>query len=524
MSDRLVLVGHGMVGHTLLTALDARGALRDRRVTVVAEEDVPPYDRIQLSRYFRESDPDDRLFRRTGPAGLLLGDPGFGDRTGVRTQLGDPAVAIDRRRRRVTTAAGRVLDYDTLVLATGARPLVPPVPGADATGCFTYRTAADVRALRAHCDAARAGVGVGAGMGVGAVIGGGLLGLEAAGALRALGMTVHVVEFSPWLMPRQLDEYGGWMLRRHIEDLGITVHPGTRLTAVETDAHDRTTGVRLQPPDGAPPVAIAADVVVFAAGVRPRDELARSCGLAVGERGGVVVDETCRTRDEHIYAVGDCALTPDGRAHGLLAPGNAMAQVVADRLAGGTRTFTGWDTATRLKLLGVVVASLGDQPQETAPGAYEATHLDTRAGVYRSLRVSGEGRLLGGTFVGDSSGYTALRPLVGSGRPLPAPVEELVVPGPLQGRSAAVGPLPDETVICHCHNVPAGTVRSAARNGCADLAAVRHRTRAGSGCGSCAETVAALLGEALPAAASDPGPDLGPDPGAVAPTVTGSPV
>ncbi|MDX2896226.1 FAD-dependent oxidoreductase [Streptomyces scabiei] len=120
MSDRLVLVGHGMVGHTLLTALDARGALRDRPVTVVAEEYVPAYDRIQLSRYLRETGPADHLFRRTGPAGLLLGGPGPGDGTGIRTRLGDPAVAIDRRRRRVTTAAGRVLAYDALILATGA--------------------------------------------------------------------------------------------------------------------------------------------------------------------------------------------------------------------------------------------------------------------------------------------------------------------------------------------------------------------------------------------------------------------
>ncbi|WP_338899971.1 FAD-dependent oxidoreductase [Streptomyces sp. TG1A-60] len=510
MSGRLVLVGYGMVGHALLTALDARGALRDWQVTVVAEEDVPPYDRIHLSRYFQESEPEGRLFRRTGPAGLLLGEPGFGDRTGIRARLGDPAVAVDRRRRRVTTAAGRVIDYDVLALATGARSFVPPVPGADATGCFAYRTAQDVRAIRAHCEAGGAG---GAGAGVGAVIGGGLLGLEAAGALRALGLTIHVVEFSPWLMPRQLDEYGGWTLRRHIEDLDIVVHTGTRLTAVETDARHRATGVRLQPPDGAQPVHVGADVVVFAAGVRPRDELARSCGIAVGERGGIVVDETCRTEDEHVYAIGDCALTPDGRTHGLLAPGNAMAQVVADRLAGGTETFTGWDTATRLKLLGVVVACFGDQP-EAAPGAFEATHLDTRAGVYRSLRVSGEGGLLGGMFVGDTSGYAALRPLVSSGRPLPAPVEELVVPGPLPGRTTAVGPLPDETTICHCHNVPAGTVRSAVRGGCADLAAVRHRTRAGSGCGSCAETVAALLDEGLSA----------PGIGTAATTVTGSPV
>ncbi|UJV46055.1 FAD-dependent oxidoreductase [Streptomyces sp. AMCC400023] len=501
---RLVLVGHGMVGHTLLTALDARGTLQDLRVTVVAEEDVPAYDRIRLSRYFRETDPEDCLFLRAGPTGLLLGEPGLGDRAGIRVRLGDPAVAVDRRHRRVTTAAGHVVDYDHLVLATGSRPLVPPVPGADATGCFTYRTAADVRALRTHCETADTRDGT--------VIGGGLLGLEAADALRSLGLTVQVVESAPWLMPRQLDEYGGRTLRRHIEDLDIAVHTDTLLTAVETDARDRATGVRLQPRDGTPPVHLPAGVVVFAAGVRPRDELARACGLAVGERGGIVVDETCRTEDERVYAVGDCALTPDGSAPGMLAPGNAMARVVADRLTGGSRTLTGWDTATRLKLLGVDVACFGDE--QAAHAGFEATHLDTRGGVYRSLRVTGEGKLLGGTFVGDISGYAALRPLAGSGRPLPAPVEELVLPGPLPGLPTPVGALPDESVVCHCHNVPAGTIRSAVRAGCADPAALRHRTRAGSGCGGCTETVAALLVEGLRA----------PGIGTAATAVTGSPV
>ncbi|KUO15312.1 FAD-dependent oxidoreductase [Streptomyces dysideae] len=494
MNNRLVVVGYGMVGHCLLTALDASGVLRDWQVTVLAEEDVPAYDRIHLSRYLQE----------TEPAGLLLGEPGFRDRAGIRTRLGDPVVAVDRRGRRVTTAAGHVVGYDVLVLATGSRSFVPPVPGADATGCFAHRTVEDVRAIRAHC----------AGAGVGAVIGGGLLGLEAANSLRGLGLTPHVVEFSPWLMPRQLDEHGGWTLRRHIEDLGIAVHTGTSLTGIDTDEHHRATAVRLQAPDGAPPTRVDVDAVVFAAGVRPRDELARSCGLAVGERGGIVVDETCRTEDERVYAIGDCALTVDGRVHGLLAPGNAMARVVADRLAGGTETFTGVDTATRLKLLDVDVACFGDAPG-VAPGGYEASHLDTRAGVYRKLRVSAEGRLLGGLFVGDTSGYAALRPLAGSGRPLPASVEELVVPGPLPGRSAAVGALPDEAVVCHCHHVPAGTVRSAVRNGCADLASVGCRTRAGTGCGSCTEAVASLLGEGLTAT-------TGID--ATAIPVTGSPV
>ncbi|MFE1350256.1 NAD(P)/FAD-dependent oxidoreductase, partial [Streptomyces sp. NPDC058757] len=275
MSSRpsLVLVGHGMVGHRLLEALAERGALADPadpaapgwRVTVLAEEDVPAYDRVHLSS----------VFTGTAPDRLTLGAPGFLAGHGVDLRLGDPAEHVDTAARTVTTTSGAVVGYDALVLATGSYPFVPPIPGADAPGCFTYRTLYDVEALTAYAEHA----------GTGVVIGGGLLGLEAAGALRGLGLATHVVEFAPRLMPLQVDDGGAAALRATIESMGVAVHTGVGATEVETGADGRARALRLS--DGR---RIPAGVVVFSAGVRPRDRLAREAGLAVGDRGGVAVD------------------------------------------------------------------------------------------------------------------------------------------------------------------------------------------------------------------------------------------
>jgi NAD(P)H-dependent nitrite reductase large subunit len=478
VNERLVLVGYGMTGHRLLTALRAAGAPHRRQVTVLAEETRPAYDRIRLSE----------CLRGTRPETLLLDDvtPG-GDGAGVRVHLGDPVVALDRAGRLVTTASGRTLGYDVLVLATGSRPYVPEVPGARAEGCCGYRTVEDAAAIRARAARARTA----------AVVGGGLLGLEAAGALRALVPDTHVVEFAPWLMHRQLDEQGGRTLRRHIEDLGVTVHTGTRVTQITTDEDGRASGLRLATPDGDPLPGVDADLVVFAAGVRPRDELARNCGLVVDPGGGIVVDESCRTSDPRIHAIGECALTPDGRVHALAAPGFAMADVVADLLLGTPSAFSGADTSTSLKLLDVAVASFGDALGDT-PGAHEVRYLDTAAGVYRNLRVGDDGRLLGGVLVGDSSGYAALRSLAGAGVPRASSVGDLVVPGP--AGAAVAGRIPDDATACFCHNVSAGTVRcAAAADGRPDLDEVRRRTRAGTGCGSCVPALASLIDEQLTA-------------------------
>lgn len=475
-SPSLVLVGHGMAGHRLLEALAERGALAAGdgepgwRVTVLAEEDVPAYDRVHLSS----------VFAGTAPEDLGLCAPGFLAGHGVDLRLGDPAEHIDTAARTVTTTSGAVVPYDALVLATGSYPFVPPIPGADAPGCFTYRTLYDVDALTAWAarDEARTGV----------VIGGGLLGLEAAGALRTLGLATHVVEFAPRLMPLQVDDGGAAALRSTIESMGVAVHTGVGAAEVETAADGRVSALVLSNGE-----RIAADLVVFSAGVRPRDRLAREAGLAVGDRGGVAVDPHCRTTDPYVYAIGECAQTSDGRVYGLVAPGHQMAEAVADRLAGdGTTEFTGADTSTKLKLMGADVASFGD-PFAGGGEATEIVFSDGREGVYKKLLLGPEGQLLGGILVGDAEAYGSLKPH--AGRLLPAPPEAFILPpsaggGTLPGADA----LPDDAVVCSCHNVTKGAVAAAiAEHGLTDIGGVKRCTRAGTGCGGCVSTLQAVL-------------------------------
>ena len=242
---------------------------------------------------------------------------------------------------------------------------------------------------------------------------------------------------------------------------------------------------------------IPAEVVVFSAGIRPRDQLARDCGLEVAERGGVLVDEQCRTNDPAIYAIGECA-APGGRMYGLVAPGYQMAEVVVDALLDGPGAFTGADMSTKLKLLGVDVASFGDA-FATTEGALELVFADAVAGVYKKLVVSDDGRrLLGGILVGDASAYGLLRPLVSSGMELPANPEELILPA---ARGTAQVGMPDEAVVCSCNNVTKGSICATIdEQGCADLPCAKACTRAGTTCGSCLPVVKNLLTERLEAA------------------------
>jgi nitrite reductase (NADH) large subunit len=353
----IVVIGHGMVGQRFLEALAEQGVTDRAKVVVLCEEPRAAYDRVQLTSYFSGRTPDD----------LSLVEDGFLERHGIELHLDDPAQTVDRAARKVTSRSGKVFGYDTLVLATGSYPFVPPVPGKDATGCFVYRTIEDLFAIEEYAKTAK----------VGAVVGGGLLGLEAAGALSGLGLDTHIVEFAPRLMPVQVDEGGGAALLRTISSMGLTVHTGVGTQEVTTGADGAVNGMALS--DGS---ALATDLVVFSAGVRPRDQLARDCGLTVGERGGVTVDEQCRTSDPAVFAIGECALASDGRVYGLVAPGYEMAETAAVTIAGDTKSFTGADLSTKLKLLGVDVASFGDAPGH-AEGSLDVVYSDSRSGVYK---------------------------------------------------------------------------------------------------------------------------------------------
>ncbi|MES4887669.1 nitrite reductase large subunit NirB [Streptomyces sp. NPDC096012] len=466
----IVLVGHGMVGQRFLEALAEHGTTATHRVVVLCEEPRPAYDRVRLTSYFAGRTPGE----------LSLADPAFIAAHGIELHVGDPAESVDRAARTVTARSGLTVDYDVLVLATGSNPFVPPVPGRDAEGCFVYRTIEDLLAIEAYA---------GSGAATGAVVGGGLLGLEAAGALDGLGLATHIVEFAPRLMPVQVDTGGGAALLRTVEGMGLTVHTGTGTQEIVTGPDGAVTGMKLS--DGS---ELAVDMVVFSAGVRPRDELARSCGLAVGERGGITVDERCRTvTDPRVFAIGECAQAADGRVYGLVAPGYEQAATAAAAIAGaGRASFTGADLSTKLKLLGVDVASFGDA-HGTTEDCLDVVYSDSRAGLYKKLVVAPDGTLLGGILVGDAEAYGTLRALTGSVPPVSP--ESLVLPAGADA-GARLGPsaLPDEAVICSCHNVGKGTIRTAVtEHRCTSVTEVSKCTRAGTGCGGCVKVLGQLV-------------------------------
>ncbi|WP_406167636.1 nitrite reductase large subunit NirB [Streptomyces canus] len=464
----IVLVGHGMVGQRFLEALAERGMTATHRVVVLCEEPRPAYDRVALTSYFSGKTPED----------LSMTDMEFIETHGIELYVGDPAVAVDREAKTVTAKSGQVFAYETLVLATGSYPFVPPVPNKDAEGCFVYRTIEDLLAIEEYAKTRTTG----------AVVGGGLLGLEAAGALKGLGLTSHIVEFAPRLMPVQVDEGGGAALLRTIEEMGLSVHTGVGTQEIVVDAEGAVTGMKLS--DGS---ELATDLVVFSAGVRPRDQLARDCGLTVGERGGITVDEQCRTvSDPHVFAIGECALASDGRVYGLVAPGYEQAETAAATIASDEAAFLGADLSTKLKLLGVDVASFGDAHGATAD-CLDVVYSDSRAGLYKKLVIGRDGTLLGGILVGDAEAYGTLKAFTGSVPPVSP--ESLVLPAGA-GESVQLGPtaLPDDAIICSCNNVRKGTIRAAVTDHqCTTVPEVKKCTKAGTTCGSCVKVLGQLV-------------------------------
>lgn len=471
-----------MVGHRFVEAMRARDTEGTWRITVLAEEADAAYDRVGLTGYTEHWDRG-RL--------ALPGNDYAGDGL-VELRLGARVSEIDRATKSVVTADGRHVDYDALVLATGSYAFVPPVPGRDLPSCHVYRTLDDLDAIRADAERARRSTATP----VGVVIGGGLLGLEAANALRSFGLHAHVVEMAPRLMAQQLDEAGGALLGRMIGDLGITVHtgvgtesiaPAQRNRPVRRSADDEAVRVTLS--DGS---IIDAGLVIFAAGVRPRDELARDAGLVLADRGGILTDLSCATKDCSIYAVGEVAAI-EGRCYGLVGPGYTSAEVVADRLLGGAAEFPEADLSTKLKLLGVDVASFGDAMGVT-PDCLEVVVNDAVGQTYAKLVLSDDAKtLLGGILVGDASAYGILRPMVGE--PLPGDPLALIAPAGSEGGSTGlgVGALPVGAQICSCNNVTKGDLTAAIEDGCCDVPGLKACTQAGTSCGSCVPLLKQLL-------------------------------
>ncbi|MBD8161844.1 nitrite reductase small subunit NirD [Erwinia persicina] len=464
----LVVIGHGMVGQHFLEQMVSRGLHQQFQIVVYGEERYVAYDRVHLSEYFAGK----------GHAELSLVPPGFMQQNGIQLRTGRQIVAIDRQQQQVREADGRVQGYDRLVLATGSSPFVPPIPGSEHASCFVYRTLDDLDALAAKAATAKRGV----------VIGGGLLGLEAANALKTLGLETAVVELSPRLMAVQLDEGGAAMLRRKIEALGVKVLTGKASQSIDVQ-QDGT--LRLNFADGS---ELETDLVLFSAGIRPRDHLAASAGLTLGRRGGVVIDDGCRTSDPAVSAIGECAAWQDN-LYGLVAPGYQMARVLAANLAGEAAAFSGADMSTKLKLLGVEVASMGDAHGAT-PGSQSYYWTSEPHEIYKKIVVSADGKtLLGGVLVGDSSEYSLLLQLMLNGMALPDAPETLILPQSAGAPTKALGvaALPDSAQVCSCHNVTKGDICAAVKAGCSDMASLKASTKAATGCGGCAALVKQVM-------------------------------
>nr|WP_298167886.1 nitrite reductase large subunit NirB [uncultured Pseudomonas sp.] len=456
--ETLIVIGNGMVGHHCVEQLIEQGALERYQVHVFGEERQRAYDRVHLSEYFGGRDADS----------LALGEPDLYTRHGVQLHLGAQVLEIDRERKEVVTAAGRHV-YDRLVLATGSYPFVPPIPGAEGNSRLVYRTLDDLDAIRAAAGNAKRGV----------VVGGGLLGLEAANALKSLGLEAHVVEFAPRLMPVQLDAEGGAALKARIETLGVGVHLSR---ATQEIVAGEEYAYRMNFNDGE---FLETDLIVFSAGIRPQDALGRSAGLEIAARGGVVVDNDCRTNDPDIFAIGECA-SWNGSIFGLVAPGYSMARNVAAQLAGADYTpFTGADMSTKLKLLGVDVGSIGDAHAAT-PGAKSYRFIDEASASYRRLVVSADGKhVLGAVLVGDNSYYDTLLQYAQNGIALPKDPSGLILPQSEGAPTLGADALPDSATICSCHNVSKGAVCCQVEAGITDLGELKAATKAATGCGGC---------------------------------------
>ncbi|SNY79073.1 nitrite reductase large subunit NirB [Pantoea sp. GL120224-02] len=467
----VVIIGNGMVGHRFIEELIDKAEPGQFAITVFCEEPRVAYDRVHLSAYFSHHTAEE----------LSLVRPGYYEKHQVNLLIGERAITINRDEKLIHSNTGRAVHYDTLIFATGSYPWIPPIRGAEGSDCFVYRTIEDLNAIEACARRSQRG----------AVIGGGLLGLEAAGALKNLGIETHVIEFAPGLMAEQLDAQGGEQLRRKIEQMGVLVHTGKNTQQI---VHHAKGGKTLEFADGS---ALDVDFIVFSTGIRPQDKLAKQCGLEIGQRGGIAINDRCQTRDPAIYAVGECAAWQN-RLFGLVAPGYKMAQVASDALLGRDSAFSGADMSAKLKLLGVDVGGIGDAHGRT-PGARSYMWLDEQKHIYKRLIVSEDNRtLLGAILVGDTSDYGNLLQLALNNIALPDNPEGLILPaGSGEKPVLGVDSLPDSAQICSCFDVSKGDIVNAVQGGCHTVAMLKSETRAGTGCGGCIPLLTQVLNAEL---------------------------
>lgn len=471
---RIVVVGNGMVGHHFVDQLIQENAADNDvqlDIVVLSAEPRLAYDRVHLSEYFSGKTADE----------LAMTTPEYYQQNNVQFALSAKVVNINKLAKSVTTESGDVYEYDKLVLSTGSYPFVPPIPGNDQPHCLVYRTIEDLEAISASAAVSKVGV----------VVGGGLLGLEAANALKEAGLQTHVVEFAPQLMAVQVDGGGGRLLRSKIEALGVQVH--TQKATQTIEAGD-TCRYKMVFADGE---VLETDMILFSAGIRPSDALAREFDLEIGQRGGIVIDDQCLTSDKDIYAIGECALW-NNFIYGLVAPGYTMARAAASHIVGGDLTFQGADMSTKLKLMGVEVGSIGDAHARTE-GALCYTYENQPEEVYKKIVVDAEGKkLLGSVLIGDTSDYDTLLQYALNGIELPENPESLILPaGAGDAPGLGADALPDTATICSCHNVSKGDIIEAVDQGACDVGTVKGCTKAATGCGGCAALLKSVVDSEL---------------------------
>lgn len=474
----LIIIGNGMVGYKFCEKLIEKKGNEHYNIIVFGEEPRPAYDRVHLSEYFTGKTADD----------LLMANAQWYKDNHITLHTGDPIQSINRLSKTVSSAKGYEISYDKIVLATGSSCFVPPVNGIEKEGVILYRTIEDLEKIKSFSQTSKKG----------AVIGGGLLGLEAAKALMDLGLETHVIEFASRLMPRQLDDAGSQMLKDKIESLGIKVHLNKNTSNIDGDG--RVT--RMVFTDD---THLDVDMIVVSAGIKPRDEIGRLAGLEVGQRGGIIVNDLMQTSDEDIFAIGEVALHK-GMIYGLVAPGYEMAEVVATRLMSGDKEFKAFDMSTKLKLIGVDVASYGD-PFCANTKFRSIVYEDKAKGLYKRINITEDGKtLLGGVLVGEANDYNMLLQTVKNGIVLPPNPEDLILGsrGGAQDSSDGIMSLPGDALICSCESITKSDICNAITyNELFDLSGIKKCTKAGTGCGGCVPMLNDLLTVTLKSAGKE---------------------
>ncbi|PTU22771.1 hypothetical protein P175DRAFT_0499315 [Aspergillus ochraceoroseus IBT 24754] len=507
--QRLVVVGLGMVAVAFiekLIKLDSEKRKYD--IVVIGEEPHVAYNRVGLSSFFEHRKIEDLYLNPKEWYGS------FKDRS-LDYHLNTRVTDIFPQHKTVKTSAGDIISYDTLVLATGSDAVLPTnTPGYDAKGIFVYRTISDLERLMEFASAHKGVTGV--------TVGGGLLGLEAAKAMTDLGDfgSVKLIDRNKWVLARQLDGDAGTLVTKKIRDLGLQVLHEKRVAKIHTDDDNNVTGLLFE--DGE---ELACSCICFAIGVRPRDELGAMAGIQCAKRGGFVIDKRLQTSVDDIYAIGECA-SWENQTFGIIAPGIEMADILSFNLTNmdkEPRSFKRPDLSTKLKLLGVDVASFGDffadrdgpkflpgrRPSlsdarapdavvEKEPLVKALTYRDPFGGVYKKYLFTMDGKyLLGGMMIGDTKDYVKLNQMVKTQKPLEVPPSEFILGAQSRGEENA-DDLDDSTQICSCHNVTKGDVVESVKSGaCKTMADVKSCTKAGTGCGGCIPLVQSIFNKTM---------------------------